>query len=41
LKAAGLTLAKLHLLSDYRHRPRAIRHDQLAHLGAEALAGLG
>lgn len=36
-KAAGLILAKLRLLGDYRHRPRAIRPDQLPHLGAEAV----
>lgn len=37
-EAAGLILAKLRLLGDYRYRPRAIRHDQLPHLGAEAVA---
>jgi hypothetical protein len=36
-KAAGLILARLGLLSGYRHRPRPIREDQMRHLGAEAL----
>jgi hypothetical protein len=39
-KAAGLILARLNLLGDYRHRPRALRPDQLPHLGAEAVAML-
>jgi hypothetical protein len=39
-KAAGLILARLDLLGDYRHRPRPIREDQRQHLGTEALAML-
>jgi hypothetical protein len=39
-EAAGPILSRLGLLNGYRHRPRAIRHDQLAHLGAEAVAML-
>jgi hypothetical protein len=36
-KAAGLLLARLDLLGDYRHRPRPIREDQHRHLGTETL----